>query len=51
VKKGPPAVARSPCHCKPSAEENPLEMLQAGLDLSRKNLDICLLSEEGEQLD
>jgi len=26
-------------------------MLHAGLDLSRKRLDVCLLSEEGEQLD
>ena len=26
-------------------------MLHAGLDLSRKKLDVCLLSEEGEQLD
>jgi hypothetical protein len=26
-------------------------MLHAGLDLSRKKLDICLLSEEGEHLD
>jgi hypothetical protein len=26
-------------------------MLQAGLDLSRKKLDICLLSESGDQLD
>jgi hypothetical protein len=26
-------------------------MLHAGLDLSRKKLDICLLSEEGERLD
>jgi transposase len=51
MKKGPPAMARSPCHCKLSTEEDPLEMLHAGLDLSRKRLDICLLSEEGEQLD
>ncbi len=26
-------------------------MLHAGLDLSRKKLDVCLLSEEGEHLD
>ena len=26
-------------------------MLHAGLDLSRKKLDICLLSEQGEHLD
>jgi transposase len=26
-------------------------MLHAGLDLSRKKLDVCLLSEQGEQLD
>ena len=26
-------------------------MLHAGLDLSRKKLDICLLSDEGEHLD
>jgi hypothetical protein len=28
-----------------------LQMLHAGLDLSRKKLDICLLSDEGEHLD
>jgi hypothetical protein len=26
-------------------------MLHAGLDLSRKKLDVCLLSDEGEHLD
>jgi hypothetical protein len=26
-------------------------MLHAGLDLSRKRLDVCLLSEQGEHLD
>ena len=26
-------------------------MLHAGLDLSRKKVDVCLLSESGEQLD
>jgi hypothetical protein len=26
-------------------------MLHAGLDLSRRKLDICLLNEEGEHLD
>ena len=26
-------------------------MLHAGLDLSRKKVDVCLLSEEGEHLD
>ncbi|MDQ5833653.1 MAG: hypothetical protein M3550_11470, partial [Actinomycetota bacterium] len=26
-------------------------MLHAGLDLSRKKLDVCLLSDQGEQLD
>ena len=26
-------------------------MLHAGLDLSRKKIDVCLLSEEGEHLD
>ena len=26
-------------------------MLHAGLDLSRKRLDVCLLGEEGEHLD
>jgi hypothetical protein len=26
-------------------------MLHAGLDLSRRKVDVCLLSEQGEQLD
>ena len=26
-------------------------MLHAGLDLSRRNVDVCLLSDEGEHLD
>jgi len=29
----------------------PSSMLHAGLDLSRKKIEVCLLSESGEQLD
>ncbi len=36
---------------KTSTEEARLQCCHAGLDLSRRKLDVCLLSEEGEHLD
>src|SRR5215211_4737624 len=51
MKKGPPLVTRSGCHRGASSKGGPSSMLHAGLDLSRRKLDICLLSESGEHLD
>ncbi len=51
MKEGPPSVTRLPLSPKTSTEEDPLGMLQAGLDLSRKKLDVCLLDEQGRHLD
>jgi hypothetical protein len=50
--EGPPLVKRSVVFTNPrSTKEARLHMLHAGLDLSRKKLDVCLLSGEGEHLD
>src|ERR1022692_4527126 len=34
-----------------TSQRRPTHMLHAGLDLSRKKLDVCLLSDRGEHLD
>jgi hypothetical protein len=36
---------------KSDREEGPIRMLHAGLDLSRKRLDVCLLAEDGERVE
>ena len=51
MKKGPPPVTRLPCSPPNESEEDPLDMLHAGLDLSRKKVDVCLLSDRGEHID
>jgi transposase len=51
MKEGPPSVTRLPLSPKTSTEEDPLDMLHAGLDLGRKKLDVCLLDEQGRHLD
>src|SRR5882762_5092067 len=43
-------MASSACHREPTSRR-PVYMLHAGLDLSRKKLDVCLLSDRGEHLD
>jgi hypothetical protein len=40
-------VARSACH-RGASSRRPALMLHAGLDLSRRRLDVCLLSDHGE---
>src|SRR5215212_5416470 len=51
MKKGPPPVPRLPCSPPNEHEEDPLDMLHTGLDLSRKKVDVCLLSDRGEHID
>ena len=48
--EGPPLVRRSAVSTKRAPREGPLHVLHAGLDLSRKKLDVCLLSDGGEHL-
>ena len=43
-------VTRS-CELETSTKEKPAQMLHAGLDLSRKRLDVCLLADDGEHLE
>lgn len=50
MKEGTVGETLSGVH-QPSTKEAPLHMLHAGLDLSRKKLDVCLLSDQGEHLD
>ena len=44
---GPPRWQAPLCHRRASSRR-PVYMLHAGLDLSRKRLDVCLLSDDGE---
>jgi hypothetical protein len=44
-------VTRSGCHRGASSKEPVFNVVHAGLDLSRRKLDVCLLSDEGEHLD
>jgi hypothetical protein len=40
------SVASPACHREPTSRR-PVYLLHAGLDLSRKKLDVCLLSDQG----
>ncbi len=40
-------MARSACY-RGASSRRPVFMLHAGLDLSRKKVDVCLLSEQAE---
>jgi hypothetical protein len=51
MKKGAPVGETLSGVHQPSSKEAPIQMLHAGLDLSRKKLDVCLLSDVGEHLD
>src|SRR3954465_4696250 len=44
------SVGRSTCH-REASPRRPVFMLHAGLDLSRKKIDVCLLSAAGEVVD
>src|SRR4029453_3940719 len=44
------SVGRSACH-RGASSRRPVFMLHAGLDLSRKKIDVCLLSPAGEIVD
>src|SRR5215210_7283529 len=46
MKEGPP-VGRSACHRR-ARSRRPMLMLHAGLDLSRRRLDVCLIGDEGD---
>src|SRR5918992_3742847 len=48
--EGPPVGGTLGGVYQPSSKEGPLHMLHAGLDLSRKKLDVCLLSDGGVHL-
>jgi transposase len=48
---GPPLVTRSGCHRGASSKEARLQCCTPGLDLSRRKVDVCLLNDEGVQLD
>ncbi len=39
------------CHRRPTKKEAPYIMLHIGLDLSRKRVDVCLISDQGELVD
>ena len=45
---GPPSVASSELSSRAGLEGGPLHMLHVGLDLSRRRVDVCLISDEGE---
>ena len=44
-------MARSACQPKGEPRRRPVFMLHAGLDLSRRRLDFCLLDERGERVE
>ena len=44
-------MARSGCHRRPAGKEASYIMLHVGLDLSRKRVDVCLISDQGELVD
>ena len=44
-------MARSGCHRRPAKKEASYIMLHVGLDLSRKRVDVCLISDQGELVD
>ena len=44
-------MARSGCHRRAAWKEVSYIMLHVGLDLSRKRVDVCLISDQGELVD
>jgi hypothetical protein len=44
-------VARSGCHRRPARKEASYIMLHVGLDLSRKRVEVCLITDQGELVD